>query len=84
MPILNAMIGIYCGYLAGLSVGGSTVLGTIAANCFYIVAPAAVRVSIPDANPAYYLTSTIVLTFPFNLSLGIPLYYQFVCWVFKS
>jgi hypothetical protein len=84
VPILNAMLGIYCGYLAGLSLGGATVLGAIAASASYIAAPAAVRISIPEANPIYYLTSAIVLTFPFNLAIGIPLYYQFAVWLFGS
>ena len=82
IPILNGALGIYCGYLAGLSLGGATILGAMSASASYIAAPAAVRVSIPDANPVYYLTSAIVLTFPFNLAFGIPLYYQFAVWLF--
>ncbi|RZI46612.1 sodium-dependent bicarbonate transport family permease [Candidatus Finniella inopinata] len=82
IPILNGALGVYGGYLAGLSLGGATILGAMSASASYIAAPAAVRVSIPDANPVYYLTSAIALTFPFNLAFGIPLYYQFAVWLF--
>ncbi len=40
----------------------------------YIAAPAAVRVALPGANPAFYLTLALGITFPFNLAFGIPLF----------
>lgn len=77
MPILQGLAGTALGTLAGLGVGGATVLGAMAASASYIAAPAAVRVALPQANPAYYLGSALGVTFPFNLSLGIPLYLAF-------
>lgn len=76
VPILNGLIGITLGTLAGLSVGGVFVLGTVAASASYIDAPAAVRASLPKANPSIYLTASLGVTFPFNLLIGIPLYYK--------
>ena len=75
MPVLGGVLGTVAGTLAGLSVGGATVLGVLVASASYIAAPAAVRLALPEANPAYYLTSSLALTFPFNLVVGIPLYY---------
>ncbi len=75
-PIIHAVIGIYLGHLAGLGLGGSTILGTLAASASYIAAPAACRVALPQANPSYYLTSALAITFPFNIMLGLPLYHQ--------
>lgn len=75
MPILNGAIGVAVGTWVGLSLGGATVLGTMAASASYIAAPAAVRLAIPQANPSYYLTAAIAITFPFNITLGLPLYY---------
>ena len=49
----------------------------MAASASYIAAPAAVRVALPRANPAYYLTAAIGITFPFNLTIGIPLIHEF-------
>lgn len=60
--------------LAGLSEGGATLLGVLAGSASYIAAPAAVRLALPAANPAFYLTSSLGITFPFNLVVGIPLF----------
>ena len=46
----------------------------LCASASYIAVPAAMRVALPEANPAVYLTLSLGVTFPFNLTLGIPLY----------
>jgi hypothetical protein len=76
LPILNASVAILLGILAGLSVGGTSVLATMAASASYIAAPPAVRATLPDANPAFYLTMALAVTFPFNIVVGIPLYFH--------
>jgi hypothetical protein len=76
LPIFHGLIGVVLGHAAGLSVGGSTVLGAMAASASYIAAPPAVRVTLPLANPTYSLTCALAITFPFNILAGIPLYYQ--------
>lgn len=76
LPLVHGLLGVLLGHWAGLSVGGATVLGTMAASASYIAAPPAVRMTLPEANPAYYLTASLAVTFPFNIVLGIPLYYQ--------
>lgn len=81
LPILHGVVGVLFGHWAGLSIGGATVLGTMAASASYIAAPPAVRMTLPEANPAYYLTASLAVTFPFNLVIGIPLYYQFALWL---
>ncbi|MDH3495335.1 MAG: sodium-dependent bicarbonate transport family permease [Gemmatimonadota bacterium] len=75
VPILHGLLGTALGRVAGLSVGGATVLGVLAASASYIAAPAAVRIALPQANPSLYLTAALGLTFPFNLTIGIPLFY---------
>jgi len=77
MPVLLGALGVAAGTVAGLSLGGATVLGVMTASASYIAAPAAVRIALPQANPAYYLGAALGVTFPFNLSVGIPLYYAF-------
>ena len=81
MPLLHGALGVWLGHIAGLSVGGATVLGTMAASASYIAAPPAVRLTLPQANPTYYLTSALVITFPFNLLVGIPVYFQLARWL---
>ena len=82
MPVAHAVIGVYAGYLCGLSRGGAFVLGTLAASASYIAAPATVRLALPQANPALYLTPALAITFPFNLTVGIPLYYALSGWFY--
>ncbi len=74
LPPLLGTIGVTAGLLSGMSIGGSAILGAMAGSASYIAAPAAVRIALPQANPAYYLTLALGITFPFNLALGIPLY----------
>ncbi len=75
MPLAHGALGVFLGTLSGLSVGGSTMLGAMAASASYIAAPPAVRMNLPTANPSYYLTSALAITFPFNVLVGIPIYY---------
>jgi uncharacterized protein len=77
MPVLHGFLGALLGKWSGLGVGGCTVLATLAASASYIAAPAAVRIALPQASPALYLTSSLAITFPFNVVLGIPLYHTF-------
>lgn len=75
MPLISGALGTVVGYYTGLSVGGTAVLATLAGSASYIAAPAAMRIAVPEANPTYYLTASLVITFPFNLIFGIPIYY---------
>ena len=84
MPFLHGILGVLLGWLAGMGAGGATALGTLAASASYIAAPAAVRVALPAASPAIYLTSSLALTFPFNVVVGIPLYFSFARWLMPA
>lgn len=83
MPVLNGAVGVALGRWSGLELGGATLLGVLAASASYIAAPAAIRTSLPDANPTYYLTAALAITFPFNIALGIPLCYEFAVWLYS-
>lgn len=74
MPVVHATVGIYLAQWAGLSVGGATIFGLLCASASYIAAPAAIRIAIPEANPTYYLTGSLAIAFPFNVTIGLPLY----------
>ncbi|MCO8144766.1 sodium-dependent bicarbonate transport family permease [Rhodovulum tesquicola] len=74
MPPIGAAFGLAAGLALGLSLGGVVLMMTLAASASYIAVPAAMRVALPDANPSIYLTLSLGITFPFNLTLGIPLY----------
>ncbi|WP_428647092.1 sodium-dependent bicarbonate transport family permease [Roseibium sp.] len=74
MPVIGAAAGLGASALVGLSSGGTVLLMTLSASASYIAVPAAMRVALPEANPSIYLTMSLGITFPFNLTLGIPLY----------
>jgi hypothetical protein len=77
MPVTFGALGVALGHAAGLGVAGCTILATMASSASYIAAPPAVRMNLPEANPSYSLTLALVITFPFNILAGIPLYFRF-------
>ena len=82
VPIFHGLLAVWLGEMAGLSLAGSAVLGAMVSSASYIAAPAAVRIALPEANPTFYLTASLGITFPFNITLGIPLYFAFAEWIF--
>ena len=74
MPLIGSTAGLGMGLLLGLSTGGVALFMVLSASASYIAVPAAMRVALPEANPSIYLTLSLGVTFPFNLTLGIPLY----------
>lgn len=75
-PLIVGVGGVALGGAIGLSVGGATILGVLCASASYIAAPAAVGVALPKANATLALMSSIGVTFPFNLIIGIPVYFK--------
>jgi hypothetical protein len=74
IPLINGFLGALVGVSAGMSTGGVAVMATLAGSASYIAAPAAVRIALPQASPGLYVTASLGVTFPFNLTLGIPYY----------
>lgn len=76
MPLIGGLAGVAVGYYAlGLSIGGITLVGVLGASASYIAVPPAMRLAVPEANPSFYLTLSLGITFPFNIVVGIPLYH---------
>ena len=74
MPLIGAFAGVLAALAIGLSTGGAMLLMVLAASASYIAVPAAMRVAVPEADPGVYLTLSLGITFPFNLTLGLPVY----------
>ncbi|NNL36530.1 MAG: sodium-dependent bicarbonate transport family permease [Silicimonas sp.] len=74
MPLIGSLIGLVAALAIGLSPGGAALLMTLSASASYIAVPAAMRVALPEARPSIYLTLSLGVTFPFNLTIGIPIY----------
>jgi hypothetical protein len=80
VPLINAAIGIsLCCYFQ-LELGNSLLLVVLLASGSYIAVPATLRLAVPQANPSLYLSASLGVTFPFNIVIGIPLYYYLLQW----
>jgi hypothetical protein len=80
-PLGLGTLGALVGHLIGLSLGGTALLATLAASASYIAAPTAMRIAVPEANPALSIGVSLGVTFPFNITIGIPLYLQLARWI---
>jgi uncharacterized protein len=74
MPLISAGCAALLSLALGMSLGGTALFITLAASASYIAVPAAMRIALPEAQPSIYLTLSLAITFPFNLTIGIPLY----------
>lgn len=82
MPLLGAAAGLSIGHwLLGFGIGGTLLVAVLGASASYIAVPPAMRLAIPEANPSFYLTLSLGVTFPFNVVIGIPLYYSAAQWL---
>lgn len=81
MPLIGGTIGVFVGItLLNLTTGGALLVAILGASASYIAVPPAMRYGVPEANPSYYLTLALGVTFPFNVVVGIPLFYQLATW----
>lgn len=75
-PLAAGSLGVLSAAAIGMDAGGAAILGVLCASASYIAAPAAVRYSLPEADPAIPLVASLGVTFPVNLVIGIPLIAQ--------
>jgi len=76
MPLIGASIGLGFSWLIVLDVGTGTLLTVLCGSASYIAVPAAMRLALPEAKAAIYVPMSLAITFPFNVTLGIPLYFS--------
>jgi hypothetical protein len=77
-PIVNGAIALMLCKLFGFEPGDSLLLVILCASSSYIVAPAILKDTLPEANPAKYLTMSMGITFPLNIVLGIPVFWWII------
>jgi uncharacterized protein len=78
MPITNALIGILLAKAIGMGEGNSLLFAVLCSSASYIAVPAAMRMTVPEANPSLYVSMALAITFPFNIIVGIPIYLQVI------
>jgi uncharacterized protein len=74
IPIVNAGIGLVIAKVIGMPQGDSLLFSVLCASASYIAVPAAMRLTVPEANPSLYISAALAVTFPFNIIVGIPMY----------
>ena len=77
-PLINGFGALVCAYFLHISPGDSFLLALISASASYIAVPAALRVSVPQANPGLYLPMSLAVTFPFTILIGMPLFISII------
>lgn len=82
MPLISAIGGVVVGWGLGMSEGSTMLLAVLYASASYIAAPAAMRIAIPEANPALSMGAALGVTFPFNVVVGVPLYLKVTSWFY--
>ena len=79
--LTNGILGCLIGGMLDLDVGTTTALGILAASASYIAVPAAMRLALPKADAGLYLTMSLAITFPFNITIGISVYTAIAKWI---
>ena len=75
MPLFNALVGALIARALGLEPGNALLFVVLCASASYIAVPAAMRMTVPEANPSFYISTALGVTFPFNIIVGIPLFF---------
>lgn len=74
MPVIGALLAMGLGAAIGLQTGSLFLLMVLSASASYIAVPAAMKIALPQAESGIYLTLSLGVTFPFNITVGLPLY----------
>lgn len=74
IPLINGSIVAYTSQFITPEIGNRFILAVLAASASYIAVPAAMKIAVPDANPSIYLPMALAVTFPFNITIGMPIY----------
>lgn len=78
IPLVNGCIVAYLSkYFTG-EIGDRFIFAVLAASASYIAVPAAMKIAVPKANPGLYLPMALAITFPFNITLGLPIYFGII------
>jgi hypothetical protein len=73
-PLVHAAVGLALSMALSLPQGDTLLFMVLCASASYIAVPAAMRMTVPQANPSLYISSALGVTFPFNVVIGIPIY----------
>ena len=78
IPLLNGCVTAWLSGFVTPDIGNRFMFSVLAASASYIAVPAAMKIAVPKANPSIYLPMALAVTFPFNITIGLPLYFLIV------
>ncbi len=78
IPAINGVIAVFLTSMLPIEPGNRLLVATLASSASYIAVPAAMRQIAPKADPGLYIPMALGITFPFNISLGLPLYWMLI------
>jgi hypothetical protein len=77
-PLINGCLVAYLSQLVTNDIGNRFIFAILAASASYIAVPAAMKITVPKANPGLFLPMALAITFPVNITVGMPLYFYIV------
>lgn len=78
VPLFNGCVAAYASQWVSADEGNRFMLAVLAASASYIAVPATMKIAVPTANPSLYLPMALAITFPVNITVGLPLYMALV------
>jgi hypothetical protein len=78
IPLINGILIAYLSQIVTHDVGNRFIFAILAASASYIAVPAAMKIAVPKANPGLYLPMALAVTFPFNITFGMPIYLSII------
>ena len=78
VPLINGLVVAYFSQWVSPEAGDRLIFAILAASASYIAVPAAMKLSNPEADEGLYVPMALAVTFPFNLTLGMPIYWMII------
>jgi hypothetical protein len=78
IPIINGCVVAYLSSFVTHEISNRFMFAVLAASASYIAVPAAMKISVPKANPGLLLPMALAVTFPINITIGMPIYFLIV------
>jgi hypothetical protein len=78
IPILNGSLIAIISSSVTSDIGNRFIFAILSASASYIAVPAAMKISAPKANPGLFLPMALAITFPLNITIGMPLFFYII------
>lgn len=78
IPFVNGSLVAFLSQYVTNNIGDRFIFAVLASSASYIAVPAAMKIAVPKANPGLYLPMALAVTFPFNITIGLPIYYAII------